>query len=130
MDAVRPPVAVVVIDENAAFRGALRRLLDTMPEFDCVGEAATGDEGVDLVRELAPDLALVDLRMREMEGLRTTRRLRETHPGIVVVLMSLDSPLELPSEVGRCGAADVVRKQDLTPGLLRRLRATHIVVRS
>jgi two-component system, NarL family, invasion response regulator UvrY len=75
--------------------------------------------------DLHPDLVLVDVRMGGMDGIETTKRIRAAHPEAVIVLVSIEDRLNLPAEVGLCGAVDFVRKQDFRPSLLRRIWRVH-----
>jgi DNA-binding NarL/FixJ family response regulator len=119
------PVGVLVVDDQLVFRQAARDVIEAAGEFVLLGEASSGDHALAAMEELHPDLVLVDVRMRGMDGIGTTRRLKESYPDVVVVLVTIEDPLNLPSEVGFCGAADLVRKQDFRPSLLRNLWRAH-----
>ena len=121
----RTPVGVLVVDEQIVFRDAVRDVIEAAGQFVLVGEASSGEHAVAAVAELHPDLVLVDVRMGGMDGIETARRLTRVDPDAVVVLVTTENPLNLPAEVGFCGAADLVRKQDLRPALLRRLWRAH-----
>src|SRR5215218_6486074 len=119
-------VGVVIIDDQLAFRHAAREVVEAAgPEFVLLGEASSGAHGLATVDDLHPDLVLVDVRMEGMDGIETSKRLHAAHPETVVVLVTIEDALNLPAEVGFCGAADLVRKQDFRPGLLRRLWRVH-----
>jgi DNA-binding NarL/FixJ family response regulator len=120
------PVGVLVVDDHRVFRNAARAVVDAAhPDFVLVGEAESGERALAAMDELHPDLVLVDVRMNGMSGIETTRRLHAAHPEAVVVLVTTEDALNLPAEVGFCGAADLVRKQDFRPALLRRLWRIH-----
>ena len=63
--------------------------------------------------------------MHGMDGIETARRVGDAHPEAVVVLITVEDPLNLPAEVGFCGAADLIRKQEFRPALLRRIWRVH-----
>jgi two-component system invasion response regulator UvrY len=121
-----PAVGVLIVDDQPVFRDAAREVVEAAaPDFLLVGEADSGEHALAMADEVHPDLALVDVRMTGMDGIETSRRLTAAHPETVVVLVTMEDPLNLPGEVGFCGAADLIRKQDLRPSLLRRLWRAH-----
>ncbi|MFB6515951.1 response regulator [Streptomyces virginiae] len=84
----RPPLRIVLCDDERMVRTALRVILEAEPDLEVVGEAATGAEAVPLVRSLAPDVVLMDVRMPEIDGIRATEQILATMaepPRIVVV---------------------------------------------
>jgi two-component system, NarL family, invasion response regulator UvrY len=124
-DAVTP-IGVLIVDDQLIFRHVAREVVEaTSPDFVLLGEASSGVHALAAVDDLQPDLVLVDVRMEGMDGIETARRLHEAHPDTVVVLVTIEDPLNLPAAVGFCGAADVIRKQDFRPSLLRRIWRVH-----
>ena len=118
-------MGILVVDDQLVFRQAARDVIEAAGDFVVLGEASSGEHALAAAAELHPDLVLVDVRMNGMDGISTARRLRDAYPEAVVVLVTIEDPLNLPAEVGFCGAADLVRKQDFRPALLRRLWRTH-----
>lgn len=116
-------VAVLVVDDQQPFRGAARALLAQCPQFELVGEAASGEEAVNLAPRLRPTLVLMDLNMPGMGGIEATRRLLQVHRDVVVVLCSTYSTADLPAEATTCGARAYVDKGDLAPEVLTRVWA-------
>lgn len=118
-------VDVLTVDDQEIFRAVAREVIDSTPGFHPVLEATCGEEALELLAEANPGLALVDVRMPGMDGIETTRRLIAAAPDLVVVLVSIEEPGNLPSGVGCCGAAALVRKQEFRPALLRELWAAY-----
>lgn len=118
-------VTVLTVDDQAAFRGAARAVIEATPGFRPVGEAASGEEALRLLDDVAPGLVLLDVRMPGLDGVETARRIaaRDVHP--VVVLVTAEDAGALPPDVSRCGAAAVARKQDFGRRLLTELWAEH-----
>jgi DNA-binding NarL/FixJ family response regulator len=117
-------VAVLVVDDQEPFRGALRKLITTTKGFVLVGEAASGEAALSAVEELSPRLVIMDKRMPGMGGIEACRILTGRHPEIVVVLISVEDDLD--SEVLRaCGAAQFVSKSALSPAVLREVWRSH-----
>jgi CheY-like chemotaxis protein len=119
------PVTVVTVDDQPFFRRAAHAVIAATGGFEVVGEAASADEAVRVVGRLAPELALVDVRMPDVDGLETTRRIKRAQPETVVVLVSIEDVSGLAAHAERCGAAALIQKQGFGPAVLRGLWAEH-----
>ena len=119
---VTAEVRVLTIDDQAIFRSLARDVINATPGFASVGEAADGESGIEAVERLRPDLVLLDVRMPGLSGIEVARRLAETHPEAVVVLISIEERIDVPS-AAQLSAVPLVRKQDFGPRLLLRLWA-------
>ena len=85
-------VKVLIVDDSASVRMFLRDLLASDPDIEVIGTAADGDEAVETVERLNPDVVTMDIYMPRMNGLLATRRIMETHPvPIIVVSGDLDA---------------------------------------
>jgi DNA-binding NarL/FixJ family response regulator len=113
-------VRILTVDDQERFRRVAREVIDATPGFEAIGEAASGEEALEAVDRLAPDLVLLDVRMPGLNGIEVARRLVVTHPEVVVVLISIEEQIDIPS-MARLAHVPLVRKQDFGPGLLRRL---------
>ena len=116
---------MLVVDDHLVFRNAARELVEATPGFVVLDEASSGGEALTLADQLEPELVLIDVWMPDMDGLATASLLHEAHPGSVVVLVSAGDWTDLPRETESCGAAETVRKQDLTSARLRGLWRRH-----
>jgi len=115
------PVTVLAVDDQQIFRRALASLIEAAPEFEQVGEAASGAEALRLAAELRPDLVLLDVRMPDMDGIETARRLRHADPAPAIVLTSIDEMPDLASAPATAGVDAYVRKQELSTRKLHEL---------
>jgi DNA-binding NarL/FixJ family response regulator len=105
-------VGVLIVDDQATFRTALRDLVTATPDMELVGEAESGEAALEAVEALAPRMVIMDKRMPGIGGVEATRRISSRHPEIVVLLVSVELPeLQLMSA---CGAAACLRKQQLS----------------
>jgi len=108
---------VLAVDDQPVFLDAAQDVVAATPGFRWVGGATSGEEAIDAVTELEPELVLLDVRMPGMDGIETAHRICGTHPDIVVVLISVDeSPAATPA-IEASGAAVLVRKRDAPPAL-------------
>ncbi len=124
-EATRPAVTVLTVDDQAVFRGVARQVIDATPGFEAVGEACSGDEALRAVDRLAPQLVLLDVRMPGLDGVEVARRLHATHPETLVVLISMEDAIDVPSAAPLAASVPMVRKQDFGPRLLARVWREH-----
>jgi DNA-binding NarL/FixJ family response regulator len=88
-----------VVDDQATFRDAASAVIGVTNGFELAGEAATGEEAVDLLGRRAADLVLMDVNMPGCGGIAAARQLRQQHPELEIVLLSTYEPSGLPPEV-------------------------------
>ncbi len=117
---------VLIADDHPLYRDALKQIISRQSNLQVVGEAADGQEALELCRRLRPDLVLMDVRMPQMDGLAATRAIKEEFPHtIVLILSSFEDPNYLLEAI-RSGAAGYALKyvsaQQLTDVIQRALR--------
>lgn len=112
---------VVIVDDQPAFRSAARSVVAMVRRWQVVGEADSGEEGVAQVAAMRPDVVLMDINLPGINGIEATRRILAHDPDVSVVLLSTYAADDLPDDARSCGATGYVRKDDLTPALLRSL---------
>jgi DNA-binding NarL/FixJ family response regulator len=83
-------VRVLLADDNARFRGVLRRLLERDPEIVVVAEAGDGAEALELAADARPDVVLMDVSMPGLDGLEATYALKAAHPDVTVLMLSVN----------------------------------------
>ena len=118
-------VRVLTVDDQAVFRGIAREVIDATPGFESVGEACSGEEALAAVAELDPQLVLLDVRMPGLDGIEVARQLLATHPGTLLVLISIEEPIDLPSAARVVKNVPLMRKQDFGPRMLKRIWREH-----
>lgn len=112
-------VGVLIVDDQAPFRSAARFVVGRVAGWRVVGEVATGEEALSAFSTFRPDVVLMDINLPGIDGIEATRRILASAPDAVVVLVSTYGPDDLPDDARTCGAIAYVRKDDLTPRLLR-----------
>ena len=114
---------VLIVDDHPLFRRGLLQLLRTIPAFVLVGEAASGAEGLALARELRPDLILLDLNMRDGDGLDMLRGLRTARSEARVVMVTVSDSGEDVVAALRGGAEGYLLKDMEPEAMLEALQA-------
>src|SRR6266704_6786301 len=104
------PARLVIADDYELTRAGLRAMLTGQRGLELVGEAANGREALALCRRLQPDLALIDVRMPEQDGLATCRAIKEECPAMSVILITIHENPEYLLEAFKAGAAGYVLK--------------------
>jgi NarL family two-component system response regulator LiaR len=104
-------ITVMLVDDHALVRQGVRAFLETQGDISVVAEAGSGREAVALAAEHAPDVALVDLIMPEMDGVETTRRLAARSPRTSVVVLTSYHDDEHVFPAIRAGALSYVLKE-------------------
>jgi NarL family two-component system response regulator LiaR len=80
--------SILIADDHEVVRNGIRSYLETISDFQVVGEASSGEEALGLVAELIPDIVLLDLIMPGMDGIETTRRVKQVSPRTQVVVLT------------------------------------------
>ncbi len=114
-------VTVLIVDDQAPFRRAAAAVVRVASGFEMVGEAESGEEAVELVSALAPELVLMDINMSGINGIEATRRILSDHPEVAVVLLSTYQADDLPADATTSGALAYVNKEEFGPDVLQRL---------
>ena len=82
------PMSILIVDDHEVVRNGIRAYLGTLPEFNVIGEAVSGEEAISMVAELIPDFVLLDLIMPGMDGVEATRRIKQISPRTQVVVLT------------------------------------------
>ena len=119
-----PPIRVLIAEDHPQTRLGLRECLHNFDDIDVVGEAATGDQGVDEALRLHPDVVIMDLYMHGFDGLEAIRRLAPDHPAIAILVLSMHHPDDLVHEVLEAGARGYLLKEADLDEVVGAIRAT------
>lgn len=127
----RAPGRIVIVDDHDLARAGLRTMLEVERGLEIVGEASTGSQGVSLCRRLRPDLALLDVRMPDMDGLAATRLIKERCPDVRVVIVTAYEEPEFLLRALEAGADGYVLKgsprREIVAGVRRALHGGSVL---
>lgn len=105
-----PVIRVALVDDHSLVRDGIRALLSVMPQLDVVGEAENGAQAIEMVGRCQPDLLLMDIGLKDKNGLELTRLLGKQYPHLKILILSMYDNHEYVSESVRSGASGYVLK--------------------
>lgn len=118
-------IKVLVVDDHALLRDGIRALLSIQDDIEVVGEATDGREAINLVRQLSPDVVLMDISMPLMDGLEATRRIHKENPKVKVLILTQHDNKEYMLSSVKAGAAGCVPKRAVASELISAIRVVH-----
>ncbi len=105
---------ILIVDDNAMARAALRAALGQRSEWVVVGEAFDGHHALEIFRHHMPHLTLMDFIMPKMNGLEAARHLTREYPDVLILLVTTDPSRQLEYEARRAGIKGVCAKNEIT----------------
>jgi DNA-binding NarL/FixJ family response regulator len=112
-------VRVLIVDDQEPFRMAARMVVEATDGFDVVGEAETGEDSVQMAKDVSPDLVLMDVNLPGINGLDATRQiLADSGDRVVILLLSTYEEEEYAPRAAECGAAAYIPKAVFGPDRL------------
>ncbi len=113
---------VLIVDDHAFIRRGVQSILEAFPEWELCGEAGNGKDAIPLVEELNPDVVLMDVTMPGINGIDATRIIRQSHPRVKIVLLTLHESSEILRSGFRAGANGYLLKADAEEELMKAMR--------
>lgn len=120
------PARILIVDDHAIVRQGIALLLSKHPEFKVCGEAGTCDEALVVVEKLKPEVVLLDLTLKDRNGLDLVREWKEKNPALRVLVVSMHDEREFAERVLRAGARGYVMKENADEVIVE---ALHTVLR-
>lgn len=118
-------IRVLLADDHTVVRQGIRALLIAEEDIDIVGEAENGRQAVQLVKQLMPDVAIVDIAMPVLNGLEATRQITRTVPSARVLILSSYGDDQYVEQITEAGAAGYLVKQSAANDLVEAIREVH-----
>lgn len=116
------PATILLVDDHQLFRKGLRLLLEKEQDMSIVGEAGDGQEAIDKVMELSPDVVVMDITMPDMNGIEATRLILEESPETKVVALSIHSGKKFVQDMLSAGAMGYILKDSVPEELSNSIR--------
>lgn len=116
-------IKVLLVDDHAIIREGLRSLLEKQPEMEVIADTDDGRKALDLVRELLPDIIIMDITMPGLNGIEATRRITAEFPAVKVIALSIHSKRRYVVDMLSAGAAGYILKECLFDELVQAIRA-------
>ena len=115
-------IRLLLVDDHEIVRAGLRMLFIAEPDMDVVGEVGSGEEALQAVRELNPDVVLMDVVMPGLSGIEATRRLKKANPSVEVLALTMHEDEQYFFEMLSAGAAGYVPKRAAPDDLVSAIR--------
>jgi DNA-binding NarL/FixJ family response regulator len=117
---------ILVVDDSDNIRAGIRVLVTSQrPKWEICGEARTGEEAVEKIRALQPDVVVLDVSLPGMSGWQALHRIRDADPGVRVILFSVHDSDTLMAEAKQSGAQGYVLKTKAASDLIRAIESVH-----
>src|SRR5215471_7453657 len=116
---------ILLADDHTLMRQGLRHILESRTEFDIVGEASSGIEAVELARQYKPDVAIIDVAMKEMNGIEATSQILKHSPDTAVLILSMYSDERYVVRAVRAGARGYVLKNSAGEELIQAIQTVY-----
>jgi DNA-binding NarL/FixJ family response regulator len=118
-------IKLFITDDHKIIRDGIRSLLSDCPEINIVGEAGNGHQAIENVGALMPDVILMDISMPEMNGIETTRILKNKFPEIKILVLSMSSEEEHIRKMLEAGASGYILKNSGKEGLVKAVKSVY-----
>jgi len=118
-------IRILIVDDIKNTRESIRRILNFNSDIEVIGEASSGSEAIQLIETLKPDIALMDISMPDMDGIRTTELLSFRCPGTSVIMMSFQSETEYMKKAMMAGAKEYLVKPFTSNDVINTILKVH-----
>ena len=118
-------IRILLVDDHDVVRSGVRMLLENEADLVILGEAGSGQQALELVEKLDPDVVIMDITLPDMSGIEVTQRIKESHPKIAVVALTIHEDQQYFFEMLQVGASAYVPKRAAPDDLITAIRAAY-----
>lgn len=115
-------IKIMLVDDHDLVRMGVRRLLEDNSDLDIVGEACNGEDAIGMVKDLNPDIVLLDLNMPGIGGLETTKKIKHLTPNVRVIIVTMVDDIMFPQRLLKAGASGYLTKGASSDEIMRAIR--------
>ena len=115
-------IRILLADDHGIIRQGLRSLLEKQPDMEVVGEAEDGQKALELIRQLVPDVVIMDVTMPNLNGIGATKQITREFPKVKVLALSIHSNKRFVADMLRAGAAGYILKECLLEEFIEAIR--------
>ncbi|PKQ27648.1 MAG: DNA-binding response regulator [Candidatus Anoxymicrobium japonicum] len=119
------PIAIMLVDDHNLVREGLRAVFAQGDEVEVVGEASSGEEAVEMVDKVKPDVILMDISMPGMNGIQATRKIHDAHPDIKIIMLTMLDQEGYVYEAIKAGATGYVLKNASSDELVKAIQTVN-----
>jgi len=110
---------VLIIDDHPLFREGLKSIVESHREIEVAGEAGNARSGMEMIRKLKPDLAIVDISLPDKNGINLTKEILEAYPDMKILIVSMHAKIDYISEAFQAGAKGYIAKDSASDRLIQ-----------
>ncbi len=116
-------IRIVLVDDHDIVRSGLKMLLQAQADIEIVGEAESGEQATEICQQVQPDVVIMDITLPGMSGLEATRQLKQHHPNIAILALTIHEGEQYFFEMLNAGASGYVPKRAAPTDLVAAIRA-------
>jgi two-component system response regulator NreC len=116
-------IKLLLVDDHEVVRTGLRMLLEDQPDMKIVGEADNGQDAIRMTEELSPDVVIMDITLPDISGIEATRRLKQDHPDLAIVALTIHEDEQYFFQMLHAGASGYVPKRAAPEDLIQAIRS-------
>jgi DNA-binding NarL/FixJ family response regulator len=110
---------VLIIDDHPLFREGLKSIVESHREIEVAGEAGNARSGMEMIKKIKPDLAIVDISLPDKNGINLTKEILESYPDMKILIVSMHAKIDYISEAFQAGAKGYIAKDSASDRLIQ-----------